>query len=83
MIIVNHFENYPLITKKHSDFLLFKAVIQLMVNKEHLTEEGLLKIISIRASLNKGLSDKLNDSFPGIIPAIKPSVPDISIKDGQ
>lgn len=83
MIIINHFENYPLITKKHSDFLLFKAVIQLMVNKEHLTEEGLLKIISIRASLNKGLSDKLNDSFPGIVPAIKPSVPDISILDAQ
>ena len=71
-IIVNHFENYPLVSKKQGDFLLFKSVIQLMTNREHLTEEGLLKIVSIRASLNKGLSDKLKVSFPDIVPAIKP-----------
>lgn len=82
-IVINHFENYPLVTKKHRDFLLFKAVIQLMDNKEHLTEEGLLKIISIRASLNKGLSERLKASFPNIVPALKPSVTDIYIRDPQ
>lgn len=81
--IINHFDNYPLVTKKHGDFLLFKAVIQLMTNKEHLNEEGLLKIIGIRASLNKGLSDKLKVSFPNIVPAVKYSVPDVYIKDAQ
>ena len=82
-IIVNHFENYPLVSKKQGDFLLFKSVIQLMTNREHLTEEGLLKIVSIRASLNKGLSDKLKVSFPDIVPAIKPSVPNVYIKDAE
>lgn len=82
-IIINHFEQYPLLSKKHEDFLLFKDVILLMVNKEHLTEEGLLKIVSMRASLNKGLSDKLKASFPGIVPAIKFSVPFVSIKDPE
>jgi len=82
-IIINHFDNYPLVTKKYGDFLLFKAIIELMSNQEHLTEEGLLKIISFKASLNKGLSDKLKASFPDIVPVIKPSVPDIYIKDPQ
>lgn len=82
-IIINHFELYPLLSKKHEDFLLFKAVILLMVNKEHLTEEGLLNIVSMRASLNKGLSDKLKANFPDIVPAIKLSVPFVSIKDPE
>lgn len=82
-IIINHFEQYPLLSKKRGDFFLFKAVILLMINKEHLTEEGLLNIVSIRASLNKGLSDQLKISFPDIVPAIKPSVPSVSIKEAQ
>ena len=82
-VIINHFEQYSLLSKKHGDFLLFKAVILLMVNKEHLTEEGLLKIVSMRASLNKGLSDKLKVSFPDIVPAIKLSVPVVSIIDAE
>jgi len=35
--------------------------------KEHLNEIGLMKIISLRASLNKGLSNKLKSYFPNII----------------
>ena len=34
--------------------------------KEHLTEEGFKKILSIRAVLNKGLSDNLSAAFPEI-----------------
>lgn len=31
-----------------------------MINhKEHLTEEGLIKIVAIKAAMNLGLSDKL------------------------
>jgi len=43
-IIIPHFERYPLLTKKQIDFELFKQLAQLMVNKEHLTTEGLHKI---------------------------------------
>jgi len=43
-------------------------------NKEHLTDEGLLKLISIRASLNKGLPERLKIAFPDIIPVLRPEV---------
>jgi hypothetical protein len=66
-IIIPHFNNYPLITNKQSDFLLFKEIVKIMDNKEHLTEDGLIKIINLKASLNKGLSDKLKINFPNTI----------------
>ncbi len=43
--------------------------------KEHLTIEGLQKIINIRASLNRGLTPLLIESFPNTIPFIKSPVP--------
>ncbi len=46
----------------------------MMNNKEHLTSQGLRKIVSIRASLNKGLSETLLNHIPDIIPVVKPSV---------
>jgi len=51
-IIINHFDNYPLITQKKADYLLFKQAIDIIKNKEHLSLEGLLKIVEIKASLN-------------------------------
>lgn len=39
-----------------------------MLNKEHLTESGLQKIVNLRASLNLGLSDELKKAFPNTIP---------------
>lgn len=40
-IIVNHFNEYPLQTKKQLDFKLFKLALSCVKNKEHLTPEGL------------------------------------------
>jgi hypothetical protein len=34
---------------------------------EHLTEDGLVKIINLKASLNKGLSNNLKLYFPNVI----------------
>ena len=65
--IIPHFENYPLITQKQSDFLLFKEIVRLMNKGQHLNKEGIIKIINLKASLNKGLSDKLKIDFPNII----------------
>jgi hypothetical protein len=42
-----------------------------MLNKEHLTIQGLGKIVSIKASLNSGLSANLKAAFPAIIPATR------------
>ena len=41
--------------------------------KEHLTFEGLHKIVAIRASLNFGLSDSLRLAFPSVVPLLRPS----------
>ena len=47
-VIIDHFDNYPLITQKQGDYLLFKRVVNIINNKEHLTISGLQKILSIR-----------------------------------
>lgn len=53
-----------------------------MINrKEHLTMEGLQKIVSIRAALNMGLSDRLKSAFPNVETAIRLKVEDQKIKD--
>ena len=68
-VILPHFDNYPLITQKHSDYLLFKEIVLLMLNKEHNTSEGLQKIINTKASLNLGLSNNLRIAFPTTVPS--------------
>jgi hypothetical protein len=40
--------------------------------KEHLTLEGLQKIVNIRATLNYGLSKELQFMFPETIPVPRP-----------
>lgn len=77
-IILNHFNQYPLISKKWADFLLFKEALELIKNKEHLTIEGFNKIISIRASMNKGLPDSLKILFSNII---SKTVPEVTLPD--
>lgn len=66
--IVEHFDTYPLITQKYGDYLLFREAVTLIQRKEHLTLEGLEKIVAIKASMNLGLSKKLQEAFPIIKP---------------
>lgn len=80
-ILLDHLNNYPLITKKQADFKLFKEALDLMSRKEHLTPEGLLKIVSIKASMNKGLSEKLQDVFPNVVPVLRPILNTPTIAD--
>jgi hypothetical protein len=81
LLIIDHFEKYPLISQKRADFELLKQAFFLVRNKEHLTEEGLKKIVAIKASINTGLSDQLKKAFPDIIPVKKPKVVDQAIRD--
>ena len=37
-ILTNHFDKYPLITKKHADYLLFKSALDILKKKQHLTD---------------------------------------------
>jgi hypothetical protein len=45
-----------------------------MVKGEHLTKEGLEKIVCIKASMNKGLSEQLKTLFKSVIPVERPEV---------
>ena len=81
VVIINHFEKFPLNTKKLSDYKFLEQAFKLIQRKEHLTVEGFQKILSIKASMNWGLSDKLKETFPDIIPAERPIVTNIEILD--
>lgn len=70
-----HFEKFPLQTTKFVHFKLWCQVMDIFINKEHLTSEGFYKILSIKSVFPKGLSSNLTELFPKgeIIPIIKPS----------
>jgi hypothetical protein len=80
VIIIDHFNLYPLLTQKYADFLLFKKAFDIIKDKKHLTIEGLHDLISIRASLNKGLGERLKLAFPNIKPVVRPEIPNFSKK---
>lgn len=63
-IIIDHFDKYPLISAKIVDYILFKKAFCIIRLKEHLTKEGLLKLIGIKSCLNLGLSTDLKEAFP-------------------
>jgi hypothetical protein len=73
--IIPHFIKYPLITKKQIDFFLFKSIVELINAKEHRSLNGLHKIVNIKASLNKGLSETLKKAFPNLKPVPREAEP--------
>ena len=79
--IIPHFYKYPLIYKKKADFILFKKIINLMNNKEHLTLGGLHKIMALKRYLNLGLSEEIKINFPNISKIDRPLVKDQKIID--
>lgn len=81
-VIIEHFDNFPLITQKWSDYQLFKSAFELVKCKNHLTQEGLEKIVSIKASFNWGLSDDLKLAFwPHVTHEARPLIQNQEIKD--
>ena len=71
-IIIPHFDRYPLITQKKADYLLFKEVVKLLNLGVQSDIEGIHKILSIKASMNKGLSGTLKVQFPTVICVPRP-----------
>lgn len=63
-VIVDHFDKYPLISAKVSDYILFKKAFYIIKLQEHLTKEGLLKLIVIKSSLNLGITTNIKEAFP-------------------
>lgn len=79
--MIDHLDKYPLITNKLADYILFKEVVGMMILKEHLTSEGLEKIVAIKAAMNRGLPEELEAAFPHILPKLRPKIIDQTIKD--
>lgn len=81
--IIPHFLNYSLLTQKSADFLLFKDIVYLLIKKAHLTTEGLNQILSLKASINNGLSQIVKSNFSHIIPVNRPLIKTDKIPDPQ
>ena len=73
-VIMDHFSKYPLITQKRADYELFNRILDLMKSQQHLSLDGLKKIVSLKAAMNNGLSEKLKAAFPDVVPVQRPSV---------
>ena len=58
-VIIPHFNQYPLQSAKFIDFQLWKKCVRFIKNKDHLTEDGLHKILYLKSGLNLGLSETL------------------------
>nr|YP_010164145.1 LAGLIDADG endonuclease [Metarhizium album]QRK27502.1 LAGLIDADG endonuclease [Metarhizium album] len=73
-IIINHFDKYSLITQKQADFKLLKLAHGLIKNKSHLTKDGLLKLVALKAVINNGMNNDLSIAFPDIHTVLRPGV---------
>lgn len=62
--LILYLDAYPLLSQKLADLTLFKSAVNLILLKSHLHPHGFNKILSLKASLNLGLSDNLNSVFP-------------------
>ena len=82
-VIIKHFDTYPLISQKFADYQLFRSAFYIIKDKVHLTEEGLYKLINIKATMNLGLSDTLKEAFPNVKPVTRPLVINRNIKDSN
>lgn len=76
-VVIPHFDKYNLNTKKRADFYYFKMAVLCIKNKEHLTQEGLEKVVALKASLNKGLSEgsTLRLAFPNLSNSVHEAMP--------
>ena len=50
--VVNYFNRYPLLGTKYKDFKDWEIIYNMMTSKEHLTDEGRLKIKLIQSNMN-------------------------------
>lgn len=80
-VVLPHFDKYPLNSQKRADYFLFKEIVLLIKNKEHLTIEGIQKIVNLRASINLGGSESLKEAFPNTVPVERSVIEDIAIED--
>jgi LAGLIDADG DNA endonuclease family protein len=52
-VIIPFFKRYPLVSRKHFEFVKFSEVVRLMQRKAHLTDEGFRRIVELAFSMNQ------------------------------
>lgn len=72
-VVIPHFKQYSLLTQKKADYLLLCSVVDIMVSNKNLSYDNVIEILSIKASINTGLSNILKETFPAV-KEIKPVV---------
>ena len=50
--VIPHFRDWPLLSAKQVDFESFASICERMGRQEHRTNEGLIEIVRIAASMN-------------------------------
>lgn len=63
LVIISHFNKYPLQTTKVNNFISFCNILDLMVKKHHVNIKGFLNIVSLINKLNNPLSPSLLDNL--------------------
>ena len=51
--VIPHFESYPLLSNKNSDFKRFADICRMMRMKKHLTKQGLQDILKLANEVNR------------------------------
>ena len=64
--VVEFFEKHPLKTKKNVDFKKFRKILLLMDRGEHLTADGLIKILEIAMDMNTKNHERLRQTLSEI-----------------
>ncbi len=62
-VIIPFFTNYPLKSKKVQDFKAFHKMVKMVSEKEHLSFEGMKKLLEIRGPTNGGGKRKFSNDF--------------------
>ena len=80
-VIIPFFIKYNLLTQKRADFELFSQIIEIIKRKDHLTTEGLQRIVNLKVNLNRGLSYDLKKFFPDTVAVCRPKIDFVHIPD--
>lgn len=85
-VLLPMFQRHPLRYGKLKSYLLFKRIVQKMLNKEHLKLEGLLEIIDTSYFINKATSLRTIESKEKLISFLKDKhglLPSVSYKSSS
>ena len=71
--LVPFLEKHPLLAKKRKTFDYFKAIVKMVINREHLNKKGVAKIVKLRNKI-RALGKKHDWKPPGYGKTVRPVV---------